>query len=102
MRKDVNKKAREILEKEPYSRVNDGYLIRRVVEELEPELYKKDFKNAMDNIQFTGISVESITRARRKYLEKNPELKIEEAEKARRLEEEKYFMEYGNHVPSLY
>ena len=102
MRRDVTQKAREILEKEPYSRINDGYLIRRVVEELEPDLYKKDFKNAMDNIQFTGISVESITRARRKYLENNPEQKVEKAEKARRLEEEKYFMEYGNRVPSLY
>lgn len=101
MRKDVAKKTREILEKEPYSRVNDGYLIRRVVEELEPDLYKKDFKNAMDNIQFTGISVESITRARRKYLEKNPELKVDKTENARRIEEEKYFTEYSNHIPSL-
>lgn len=101
MRKDVTKKAREILEKEPYSRINDGYLIRRVVEELEPDIYKKDFKNAMDNIQFTGISVESITRARRKFLEENPELKVEKAEKARRLEEEKYFMEYSNHISRI-
>ena len=38
---------------------------------------------------------------RRKYLENNPEQKVEKAEKARRLEEEKYFMEYGNHVPRL-
>ena len=49
-------------------------------------------------MQFTGISVESITRARRKYLENNPEQKVEKVEKARRLEEEKYFIEYGNHV----
>ena len=64
-------------------------------------MYKKDFKNAMDNIQFTGISVESITRARRKYLENNPEQKVEKAEKARRLEEEKYFMEYSRHIPRI-
>lgn len=101
MRKDVTQKAREILEKESYARINDGYLIRRVVEELEPDLYKRDFKNVMDNIQFTGISVESITRARRKYLENNPEQKIEKTEKARKLEEEKYFMEYSNHIPRL-
>lgn len=102
MRRDVAKKAREILAKEPYSRINDGYLIRRVIEELEPELYKKDFRNIMDNIQFTGISVESITRARRKFLEENPELKVDKVENARRIEEEKYFMEYGNHIPNLY
>lgn len=101
MRKEVTKITREILEKEPYSRMNDGYLIRRVVEKLEPDLYKKDFKNIMDNIQFTGISFESITRARRKYLEQNPELKVEKAEKARRLEEEKYYMAYANHIPTI-
>lgn len=102
MRKEVAKTAREVLENEPYARINDGYLIRRVIEILEPELYKKDFRNIMDNIQFTGISVESITRARRKYLEKNPEQKVEKVEKARRLEEEKYFIEYSKHIPSLY
>ena len=35
------------------------------------------------------------------YLENNPEQKVEKVEKARRLEEEKYFMEYGNHFPRL-
>lgn len=101
MRKEVPKTARAVLEKEPYARVNDGYLIRRVIEILEPDLYKKDFKSVMDNIQFTGISMESITRARRKYLEQNPEYKVEKTEKARKLEEEKYFMTYANHVPSV-
>lgn len=33
-RKDVQNKTREILRTEPYSRENDGYLIRRVIEEL--------------------------------------------------------------------
>lgn len=56
MRKDVAKMTRKILLEEPYSRENDGYLIRRVIEELEPDLYKKDFKKIMDNIQYTGIS----------------------------------------------
>lgn len=35
MRRDVANKVREILQTEPYSRENDGYLIRRVIEELE-------------------------------------------------------------------
>ena len=101
MRKEVPKTARRVLENEPYARINDGYLIRRVVEILEPELYKKDFKNVMDNIQYLGISAESITRARRKILEQNPEYKVEKTEKARKLEEEKYFMTYANHIPSI-
>lgn len=49
-RKDVQNKTREILRTEPYSRENDGYLIRRVIEELEPNLYKNSFKMIMDNL----------------------------------------------------
>lgn len=101
MRKEVPKTARAVLEKEPYARINDGYLIRRVVEILEPDLYKNDFKKVMDNIQYLGISAESITRARRKYLQENPQYKIDKTEKARRLEEEKYFIEYSNHIPRI-
>lgn len=101
MRKDVTKATREILQNEPYSRQNDGYLIRRVVEKLEPNLYKKDFKEIMDNLQFYGISCESITRARRKFLEQHPKLAIKTIQEARRIEEENYFMEYSKHIPRL-
>lgn len=101
MRKEVAKATREILQEEPYARENDGYLIRRVVEKLEPNLYKKDFKEVMDNLQFYGISCESITRARRKFLEQHPELAIKTIQEARRIEEENYFMEYSKHIPRL-
>lgn len=101
MRKDVAKATRKILLEEPYSRENDGYLIRRVIEILEPDLYKKDFRNIMDNLQFTGISFESITRARRKFFEENPQLKVKKTEKARREKEEEYFLEYANHIPRM-
>ena len=101
MRKDVAKTTRKILLEEPYSRENDGYLIRRVIEILEPDLYKKDFRNIMDNLQFTGISFESITRARRKFFEENPQLKVKKTEKARREKEEEYFLEYANHIPRI-
>lgn len=101
MRRDVANKVREILQTEPYSRENDGYLIRRVIEELEPNLYNKGFEATMDNLQFKGISIESITRARRKFFEDNPELKIKEAEKARREKEQEYYLEYSNHISSI-
>ena len=97
MRKEVARKTKEILIREPYSRENDGYLIRRVVEELEPDLYQTDFKNIMDNLKLYGISTESICRARRKFFEENPHLKIKKAEEARREKEEEYFLEYSNH-----
>lgn len=100
-RKDVQNKTREILRTEPYSRENDGYLIRRVIEELEPNLYKNSFKMIMDNLQFSGISIESITRARRKFFEDNPELKIDKSEKARREKEQEYYLEYSKHIPII-
>lgn len=99
MRRDVAKKVREILQEEPYSRKNDGYLIRRVIEELEPDLYKKGFESIMDNLQYYGISMESITRARRKICEENPELKVAKTEKARRGKEQEYYLEYSRHIP---
>lgn len=101
MRKDVAKTTRKILLEEPYSRENDGYLMRRVVEILEPNLYKQNFENIMDNIQFTGISFESITRARRKFFEENPQLKVKKTEVARREKEQEYYLEYANHVPHV-
>lgn len=101
MRKDVAKTTRKILLEEPYSRENDGYLIRRVIEILEPDLYKQNFKAIMDNLQFTGISFESITRARRKFFEENPQLKVEKTEIARREKEEEYYLEYANHIPQI-
>lgn len=101
MRKDVAKTTRKVLLEEPYSRENDGYLIRRVIEELEPNLYKQNFEKIMDNIQFTGISFESITRARRKFFEENPNLKVEKTEQARREKEQEYYLEYSNHISSI-
>lgn len=101
MRRDVAKKVREILQEKPYSRENDGYLQEKVVEKLEPELAKKDFKTVMDNLQYYGISMESITRARRKICEENPELKVAKTEKARREKEQEYYLEYSNHISSI-
>lgn len=101
MRKEVAKVARQILQNEPYSRENDGYLIRRVIEELEPNLYKNNFAEIMDNLQLYGISCESITRARRKFLEQHPELKIKQVEEIRREKEQEYYEEYSNHIPHI-
>lgn len=101
MRRDVANKVKEILQTEPYSRENDGYLIRRVIEELEPNLYNKGFETTMDNLQFKGISIESITRARRKFFEENPELKVKKSEKARREKEQEYYLEYSKHIPRI-
>lgn len=52
MRRDVTKKTIQILKEEPYSRENDGYLIRRVIEELEPNLYKIVLKQLWTTFNF--------------------------------------------------
>ena len=82
-RKDVPNKTKEILQNDIYSRENDGYLQSEVIGKLEPELAKKDFKTVMRNLQNVGISIESITRARRKFFEDNPELKNRQSGKSK-------------------
>lgn len=97
MRRPIKKTVYKILSNEPYSRENDGYLIMRVIQELEPAMFKNDFEEVMQNLRVKGISFEGITRARRKFFEENPNLKIKKAEEARRKKEEEYFLEYANH-----
>ncbi len=80
------------------ARKDDCYLIMKVIQEIEPELAGQTFANVMMNAKYKGISFESITRARRKYMSQHPELKDKETEKARREEEENYILEYGKRV----
>ena len=99
MRREIRKTVYKILAEDEYARVNDNYLIMRVVQELEPNLAGTSFIQVMSNLSYKGISMEGITRARIKYFEEYPYEKVEKAEKARRKEEEEYFLEYGKHVP---
>jgi len=94
-RREIKKAVYEILEKDEYARVNDEYLKMRVVQELEPELAGTSYVNVQMNLTFKGISGASITRARRDFFEKFPDLKVERAERARRCEELAYHMEYA-------
>ena len=100
-KREIRKTVYRILEEDEYARENDCYLIMRVVQELEPGLEGTSFINVMQSISYKGISFEGITRARRKFFEEYPELKVDKAEKARRIKEEEYFMEYSNHIPRL-
>ena len=100
MKRPIRKTVEKILQEDIYAREDDNYLILRVVQELEPTLAGTSFSMVMRNLKYKGISLEGITRARRKFLEKNPNLKIEKTEKARKKEEE-YFIEYGNHIPRI-
>lgn len=101
MNKQIKPIVYRILKEDKLAREDDNYLILRVVQELEPNLAGTTFVQVMTNLKFKKISLESITRARRKFFEEYPEYKIWDVEVARRKEEEKYFVEYGNHVPMI-
>ena len=100
-KREIKKTVYRILNEDEYARGDDNYLILRVVQELEPAIAGTAFSNVMQQLSFRGISLEGITRARRKFFEEHPELKVEKAEKARREKEEEYFLEYSKHIPRI-
>lgn len=100
-RREIKKTVYKILQKDKYARADDNYLILKVVQELEPSIAGTAFSNVMQQISFRGISFEGITRARRKFFEEYPQLKVEDVEKIRREKEEKYILEYSNHIPRI-
>ena len=101
-KREIKKTVYRILNEDEYARQDDNYLILRVVQELEPSIAGTAFSNVMQQLSFRGISLEGITRARRKFFEEHPELKVEKAEKARREKQEEYREEYSKHVPYIY
>ena len=101
MNRNIKKTVYKILQEDSYAREDDNYLILRVVQELEPTIAGTAFSNVMQQLKFRGISFEGITRARRKFFEENPQLKVENVEKARREEEENYYLEYSKHIPRI-
>lgn len=87
-----------VLEEDELARKDDCYLIMRVVEILEPHLSATAFTTVIQNLKYKGISFESITRARRSYMSKHPELKDGKTEKARREKEQEYHDEYARYT----
>ena len=71
-------------------------LILQVVSKLYPYEVGKKFATVMFNAKNKGISFESITRHRRKFLELHPELKDEKTKQVRMEEEENYREEYSH------
>jgi len=95
MNKLISKTVYKILDYNVKAREDDNYLIFKVVEALEPELAGTTFFNVMLNLGYKKISLESITRARRKWAEEHRDLINADVEDARRKEEENYFVEYS-------
>ena len=95
MNKLIKKTVYKILDENEQAREDDNYLILKVVQELEPELVGTAFANVMFNLKYKKISLESITRARRRWAETHKDLLNSNVEEARRKEEENYFAEYA-------
>lgn len=98
MNRNIKKTVYKILQEDSYAREDDWYLIQQVLMELLPCNSGTAFGQVLQGMKVKGISFEAITRQRRKFLEKNPQLKVEDVEKARREEEEEYLLEYSNHI----
>lgn len=98
----LDKIVEEILLEDKLAREDDNYLILKVVQRTNPEIAGTTFANVMFNAKSKGISFESITRARRKVQQRNPELVNEEIEGIRQAEQLEY-MEYANsrHIPRI-
>ena len=95
MNKLIRKTVYKILDENKEAREDDNYLIFKVVQALAPDIAGTTFANVMFNLGNKQISLESITRARRKWAETHRDLLNSDVEKARRKEEENYFVEYS-------
>ena len=94
MNKNIKKTVYKILQEDEYAREDDWYLIQQALIELLPCNAGTAFGQVLQGMRVKGISFEAITRCRRKFMEENPQLKEQNVEKARREEEENYYLEY--------
>ena len=94
MNKNIKKTVYKILEQDKLAREDDWYLIQQTLIQMLPCNYGTAFGQVLQGMKVQGISFEAITRCRRKFMEENPQLKVQNVEKARREEEQKYYLEY--------
>ena len=94
MNRNIKKTVYKILREDKLAREDDWYLIQQALIELLPCNAGTAFGQVLQGMRVKGISFEAITRCRRKFMEENPQLKEQNVEKARREEEQKYYLEY--------
>lgn len=100
MNKNIKKTVYKILEQDKLAREDDWYLIQQTLMQMLPCNAGTAFGQVLNGMKVQGISFEAITRQRRKFLEENPQLRVENVEKVRR-EEENYYLEYSKHIPRI-
>ena len=84
----------KILDTDEYAREDDNYLIFKVLNEMTGINKETGIWYVLNSMKFRGISFESITRHRRKWIELHPDIKIKSKEK-RQEEEQEYYLEYA-------
>ena len=101
MNKNIKKTVYKILGQDKLAREDDWYLIQQVLIKMLGCNQGTAFGQVLQGMKVKGISFEAITRQRREFLEENPQLRVENVEKARREEEENYYLEYSKHIPRI-
>ena len=101
MNRNIKKTVYKILEQDKLAREDDWYLIQQTLMQMLPCNAGTAFGQVLNGMKVQGISFEAITRQRRKFLEENPQLRVENVEKVRREEEENYYLKYSKHIPRL-
>lgn len=95
MNKAIKNVVYTILEKDELAREDTWYLIEQTVMQMLPCNQGTAFGQVLQGMKYKGISFEAITRHKRKFLEKNPQLVTAKNEEIRRNEELAYHMEYA-------
>ena len=95
MNKDIKKAVYNIMMNDELARVDDWYLVLKVVTKLVPCNSGTAFIRVLEGMKYKGISFEAITRRKRDFFITYPHLRDKEAEKIRRREEKFYVAEYG-------
>ena len=84
-----------ILENDKYAREDDNYLIFKTLNVMTGIDKSTAIINVLNNMKYKGISFESITRHRRRWLEEHPYIKEKlKATEKRKQEEENYYLEH--------
>lgn len=101
MNRNIKKTVYKILENDKYAREDDWYLIQQTLIQMLPCNSGTAFGQVLIGMKVKGISFEAITRCRRKFMEENPQFRVQNVEKARQKEEEEYYLEYSKHIPRI-
>ena len=102
MNKKIKPTVYSILDNDELAREDTWYLIQQVLIKMLDINQGTAFGIVIQGMKYQGISFEAITRAKRKWIEQNPDKINQEIESVRREEEQEYFLEYsGNHIPQI-